>query len=237
MKKVLSMSLAALLMLAALFVGCQNLDVQNQNNPDEARALATPGDIESLIKGSFLGFFDASWSSEPSMGLAVISDAYTCGWGNFGMGYLSQEPRVEFTNESSFRRANITENPWFNLYGAISAATDGIRNISDGTVSLGEDDPRALAFAKFVQGLSHGWLSLYFDQAFIFDENVDLTTDVLELRPYTEVNAAAIAMLEDAIALIQCQLFHSTCRLDQAESVHQRRVDSNRALLYRPLYG
>ena len=58
MKKVLSMSLAALLMLAVLFVGCQNLDVQNQNNPDEARALSTPGDIESLIKGSFLGFFD-----------------------------------------------------------------------------------------------------------------------------------------------------------------------------------
>jgi hypothetical protein len=62
------------------------------------------------------------------------------------------------------------------------------------------EDKRALAFAKFVQGLSHGWLSLYFDQAFIFDENVDLLNEVLELKPYTEVNAAAIAMLEDAIA-------------------------------------
>ena len=201
MKKVLSMSLAAALMLAALFIGCQNLDVQNQNQPDEARALATPGDIESLIKSSFLGWFDGHMDAEPAMGLAVISDGYSCGWGNFGMGFLGQEPRVEFNNTSAFSRANITEAPWFNLYSAISSATDGIRNIGSGVVTLGAaDDKRALAFAKFVQGLSHGWLSLYFDQAFIFDENVDLTTTTLELKPYTEVNAAAIAMLEDAIA-------------------------------------
>ena len=210
MKKVLSMSLAAALMLAALFIGCQNLDVQNQNQPDEARALATPSDIESLIKSSFLGWFDGHMDAEPSMGLAVMSDAYTCGWGNFGMSVLSQEPRTEFTNTSSYGRANITENPWFNLYSAISSATDGIRNISDGTVTLGAaDDKRALAFAKFVQGLSHGWLSLYFDQAFIFDENVDLNTfnPQDELKPYTEVNAAAIAMLEDAITQFNATAF------------------------------
>lgn len=200
MKKVLLTSLAAALMLAALFIGCQSLDVQNQNQPDEARALATPSDIESLVKSSFLGWFDGHMDAQPSMGLAVISDAYTCGWGNFGMSTLSQEPRVEFNNTSSFRRAGITEDPWFNIYSAISSATDGIRNIGGGAVTLGEaGDKRALAFAKFVQGLSHGWISLYFDQAFVFDENVDLLTDVLVLQPYTEVNAAAIAMLEDAI--------------------------------------
>ena len=33
--------------------GCLDFDVENLNAPDEARALATPSDVESLIKGSF----------------------------------------------------------------------------------------------------------------------------------------------------------------------------------------
>ena len=203
MNRILVKGLAATIMLFVLVVGCQNLNVQNQNQPDEARALATPGDIESLVKGSFLTWWDGVQDAVPSMGLGVMSDAYSCGWGNFSMGYLAQEPRVEFDNTSSFGGAGVTENPWFELYGAVSAATDGIRNISSGTVDLGTDtdNKRALAFAKFVQGLCHGWLSLYFDQGFIFDETVDLAvTPFLDLVPYTDVNAAAIAMLEDAIA-------------------------------------
>ena len=102
MIKTLSKSLAGLLFLTALLLGCQNLDVQNQNQPDEARALATPSDIESLIQGSFLQWYDALQSSQPNMSMGVMSDAYTCSWGNFGMSFLSQEPRVEFTNESRF---------------------------------------------------------------------------------------------------------------------------------------
>ena len=50
MKKLITNSLAVVMIVAAAFYGCQDLDVQNTNNPDEARALATPGDIESLIQ-------------------------------------------------------------------------------------------------------------------------------------------------------------------------------------------
>ena len=37
--------------------GCLDFDVENKNAPDEARALATPSDVESLIKGSFLQYY------------------------------------------------------------------------------------------------------------------------------------------------------------------------------------
>ncbi|MCG8606214.1 hypothetical protein MJD09_14665 [bacterium] len=207
MKKIITMSLVAALTLALLVLGCQNLDVQNLNQPDEARALATPSDIESLIKGSFLQWYDTIQSSTPNMSLGVMSDAYTCSWGNFGMGFLSQEPRVEFTNSSTFGRASIAESPWFGNYAAISSTADGIRNIQNGTVDLGPDNARALAFAKFVQGLAHSWLANNFDQGFILDENVDLATDVLELQPYTAVHQAGIGMLEDAISQFNAASF------------------------------
>ncbi len=85
MKKIISNSLNILLVAAIGLFGCQDLDVINTNQPDEARALATPSDIESLIAGSFLSWHDAIEDGDPAMGLAVMSDAYTCSWGNYGM--------------------------------------------------------------------------------------------------------------------------------------------------------
>ena len=169
MKKILSKSPAAIAVLVALLFGCQNLDVQNENNPDEARALATPSDIESLIQGSFLSWYDAVQSSVPSMTLGVLSDTYTCSWCNFGMQPLSNEPRTEYVNETSYAW-NVVDAAWFANYGAISAASDGIRNIEADVVDLGQDNARALAFGKLVQGLAHSYLSLLYDQGFILDD-------------------------------------------------------------------
>ena len=201
MKKLILTTLTALLMFAVWLVGCQSLDVQNFNDPDEARALATPDDIEALIAGSFLSWFDGIQSSTPNMSLAMPADVYTCGWGNFGMGVLSEEPRVEFINTVTGPTRGVVQSPWFDLYGAISAASDGIRNIEAGNVTLGENNERAIGFAKMVQGLAHGWLALMYDKGFILDEDVDLNTTELELQPYTEVMAAAIAQLEEAITI------------------------------------
>ncbi len=207
MKKLILTTLTALLMFAVWFVGCQSLDVQNFNDPDESRALATPSDIEALISGSFLSWFDGIQSSTPNMSLAMPADVYTCGWGNFGMGELSEEPRQILTNTTTSNFSSFLEEPWFDSYGAISAASDGIRNIESGTVTLGDDNIRAIGFAKMVQGLAHGWLALMYDQGFILEEDVDLNTTELELQPYTTVMAAAIAMLEEAITIFNTNDF------------------------------
>ncbi|MFQ5823244.1 MAG: hypothetical protein ACE5JB_04235 [bacterium] len=120
---------------------------------------------------------------------------------------LSSEPRVRFENTVSYSNKSVIENPWFGCYSAISAVNDGIRNIESGKVDLGDDNERALAFAKFVQGLAHGFLAVMFDKAFIFDETVDLATDVLELQPYTEVMSAAIQQLSKAIEISDANSF------------------------------
>ena len=49
-KKMTSLALVAVLALS----GCADLDVSNTNAPDQSRALAKPEDVESLIKSTFL---------------------------------------------------------------------------------------------------------------------------------------------------------------------------------------
>jgi hypothetical protein len=55
--------------------------------------------------------------------------------------------------------------------------------------------------------MAHGWLSLMFDSAFIFDETVDLETDQLTLQPYPAVWAAARGYFDEAISLANANSF------------------------------
>ena len=52
-KKIMSLAMVVVLSLN----GCADLDVTNTNAPDQARALASPEDVESLIKSTFLSFW------------------------------------------------------------------------------------------------------------------------------------------------------------------------------------
>ena len=52
---------------------------------------------------------------------------------------------------------------------------------------------RTKAVGKFIQGISHGYLGLYFDKAFVVDERLNLDTiTVPTFRPYPEVIDEAI---------------------------------------------
>jgi hypothetical protein len=197
------------LVAALLMLSCQDLEVTNQNAPDEERSLATPENVEALISGSFLSWWAATHYSAPSQALVTTADALTCSWGNFGMQDMSSEPRAAFRNFLTYVYREVVNTPWFGLYGAISSASDGIKAVNGGIQigANGANNPRALAFAKFVQGISHGYVASFFDKGYILDETVDVNKDVLELKPYTEVMAAAIKQLEEAIALCQANNF------------------------------
>lgn len=202
--------------LALAIVGCEDLtelNVQNNNNPDTERALANAEDVESLIAGSFLSWWSATQKSAPSMATTTMADEGTGSWGNWGMQDLSSEPRVAYNNSSTYRYSSTNNVPWFTLYGALSATYDGITAINNG-LEIGDggaDNNRALAFGKFVQGLSHGFLALLFDQAFIFDETVDFDAlaagGTLDAQPYATVMAAAMTQFSDALALANNNTF------------------------------
>ena len=208
LNRVLTTSLALSMLL---FTACQNedfLNTENKNQPDQARALASPSDVESLVKGSIVSYFEAH-NYGGYEHLIVSADVMSCSWGNAMMKLSSSEPRVELPNTTSYSYAYAIENNWYRMYRAISAANDGLRAI-EGGLEVGDggaDNKRLETFAKLVQGLSHGLLACFYDRAFIFDETIDLNTDILEMKPYTEVMAAAISQLEEAAALADANSF------------------------------
>ena len=194
--------------LALAFFGCEgltNLDVINENNPETQRALESPEDVEALIGGTFLTYWDGTQHSSPFAALSTAFEEGTSSWGNFGMRDYSSEPRVVYNNSSSYGNRGTNNTPWNAMYAALSSTSDGITAINEGLkIGIdGGDNTRALAYAKFVQGLSLGWLALEFDKAIIFDEDVDLAAAAageFEFEPYTAVMTAALVKLDAAIA-------------------------------------
>ncbi len=212
-----STNLASLILLTVLIVlaaGCMDLAVENLNEPDKERALASPADVQALISGSFLTWWSGTQKDiwYPALTLSVMADAHTSSWGNWGMQDLSSEPRTPYNNSVTYPNATVNRETWYSMYRALSSVNDGLAAIGKGLViKEGAVDvtPRARAFAKFVQGLSHGWLALFFDKAFIYDETIDVNTTKLEFKPYGEVMDAAIKMLEECIAISNANTFRT----------------------------
>ena len=164
--------------LALLFgiSGC-DLQVDNPNEPDRARALAGPDDVETLIASSFLKVWEIGhyWTNA-NFSFGHMASRHTATWGNMGMNDLGREPREALPNSPSYRWAYVFEANWGDAYGGISAASDGIRAIESGLEigPGGERNARALAFAAGSQAILSCLLSLWYDQAFIIDETTDL---------------------------------------------------------------
>lgn len=195
-----------MLAAAAMLGGCSeitDLDVENPNNPDAARALTSAEDTEALIGSSFYNWHLAvQKDGEPSWALSVAGGEVTSSWGNWGMQDAGTIPRGPYINNSGYSYSTVNSDPWYRLYGVVSSVNDGLTAI-DGGMKFGDggaDTPRARAWAKFNQGLAYGYLALMFDQAFLVDETVDLTEVTFDevLVDYNEMMTAAIGMLDEA---------------------------------------
>jgi hypothetical protein len=199
--------MAALLVTAA----CADLNVENLNDPDRERALATPGDVETLISGTFRRWWITvtDIGNTPSNAMSVMADQHSSSWGNASMKESSQEPRIwEFNNDPAYGYSYVNEEPWYDSYTVLASVRDGILSI-EGGVDIGDagaDNHRAVAFGKFMQGLAHMNLALLFDEAFILDETTDLTVEQVRV-PYPEVQAAAMGYFQDALDMIAQESF------------------------------
>lgn len=191
--------LAAALLAAA----CQDLAITNPNLPDRGRATQQPAAVESFVSTSFRTWWPVGGHDDyPSWAFSTMAREITSGFADFGQLELSAEPRAGWNNSPVNARASVNEVPWIGLYRTISAVNDALIAIDSGLVIVNADSTaRARAVGKFVQGISHGYLGLYFDQAYIVDEDLALDTVTTEVfHPYPDVIAAAIAQLDEAIA-------------------------------------
>ena len=204
MRKVRPLALL-LIMLAA---GCADLEsVTNLNDPGRDAALGSADAIEALVAGSFETWHDAQYQfTGPSLFLSAASFQYACPWAGVGREIYSRIPRVPIENDpGSFHYAYHAE-PWNVLYSALSATGDGLGALETSPEVASElgtaEHSRLMAFARFVQGVSHGSLALLYDRAIIRDEATDLTSEP-RLVPYDTVLAAALDYLAEAASLAE----------------------------------
>lgn len=189
-------------------VACEDnlLDVPNENDPDYERVYATGSDVENVASGLYNTVFHGEHSAsgvQPM--LATAADHVTCSWGNFGMRDMSWEPRdFAWDNSPTYSNGSYTAYSYDRWYAAITTASNVLRAVTIDSVQIGADgadNNRTLAFAKFTLGLAYGNLALVFDRAHVVDETKAVEPVFESAVPYTEVAAAAVTYLEEALAL------------------------------------
>jgi len=201
-----TLGLAALLLLG--MVGCTELEVTNPNAPDAERALATTGDVESLIAGGFDSWHETLWYNGPTMALSAASFEHTAPWANAGMEFYARIPRVPVANVSGGRDVGNLTFAFERSYRAINAIASGLYSVDAGDVDLGDDALRASAYSKFIQGIAHGTVALLYDSGFVFDETAAClqtatcgATVEAALLGYQDVADAALGYLYEAASL------------------------------------
>mgnify|MGYP005844895939 CR=1 FL=1 len=197
-----------LILIALAFVavgmGCQDLEVENLNNPDRKALLATPSEFPASIEGSYSSVWGATQYSNFQFPISVMSQSLSMSWGNWGAQDLGTIPRQALQNNLTYNNRGVFTAVWNSMFSALGQVNGILKIIAeDGIVvpdGAGNDITQSvIANGKFIQGMAMGYLSLTYDQAYIVDETSDISD--LSFSPYNEVNAAAIQKLEEAAAL------------------------------------
>jgi hypothetical protein len=200
----------SLCITAFAFAGCQELEVTNPNAPDRERATQQPTAAESFVATSFRTWWPVSGHDDyPAWAFATMAGDVTSGFADFGQLEVSAVPRSAWNNSSVNARNDVNEDPWYGLFRTISSVNDALIAIDSGLVIVdAARTARTQAVGKFIQGISHGQLGLYFDKAFIVDEKLALDTITSpQFHPYPEVIQASISQLDAAIAIAKANSF------------------------------
>lgn len=213
-------ALAAALVLAVLSGACADLTVPNPNEPDRERSLGSPGDIETLVGGTFLLWWQVnhglgtSAETRPSAAvgaLAAMAEEVTASGAHYGMQDMGARPILAVINDPGSSWHPYVESTWQEYYKIISATREALIALEDPDFRLGtngEDNARLQTFAKFMQGMAHASLAYIYKEAYVLDETVgEEELDALELRPYDEVMEAGLGYLEQAVALASANPF------------------------------
>jgi len=196
---------AALAICLLPLIAC-DLDVENPNDPDRRRALSNPADVESLIRSQFLQFWgvvqgDITDEGNPGPSFDAAAEVETSNSFNDGTFDQGLMPPIAIINRVGYRWGNWMRDPWLNFNRGLASIRDGLRAVEEQNLRIAEPE-RLQAFAKFMQGLFHGWIALQYDRGFILDETVEEPgSSVDDLRPYDEVMEAARGYLAEARAI------------------------------------
>jgi hypothetical protein len=198
-------------MLALVLAACKDpLAIQNQNNPDRDRVFTNPTDLEQYISALYAvqhqGTIGGSNDGLQTQMMVMSMEGHSA-LANFAMGPRGQIPRNPITNARGSQGSGGNFHDWFREHRAARQAALGIGALDRmGTLGSATRDRRAKAFARLVQGIALGNLSLAYDSASILTENDNPEADaavIVPLSGYRAVNTAALGYLDSAIAIAQ----------------------------------
>lgn len=186
-----------------------SLGVTNTDQPDVARALATPDGIDAVLRGSFSAIFDATHGAAgvaagdltpAAMGIALESYGSV---NNYSMNIRATFPRLAIDNS----RGNNTATENFRDFQTLSArarttanAVAALDKLMSGGGGLGSAsaNARARSFGFFVIGTANAELALMYDSAATATPALK-STDIPPLQDYNAVMTTALTQLDTAI--------------------------------------
>lgn len=196
-RRILSLLAPAVLMFST---ACVDLEVTNPNNPDVDRVLSTPEDVAAVASSAPNSWYLTATWFDPMMMLQVTADALSGNFGNFGMRFNNEQPRIPYNNNSAAGDGTVASTYWNGMYGALGVANDVLDKIdNDSFVLPGTNGTEiGLASALFTQAVVFADLATMFDRAFIVTPDLTAAPDLV---PYTEVRDAALVSWDRLIAL------------------------------------
>ena len=200
----LSRALSGVLVAVVLAACNDPLTVQNINNPDRLRVLASPTDLEELTAGAFRTMHQATLGGSddniPNQA-RVMAFENSSSLANFGLSARGAIPRSFIDNARGNQVGAGNLKDFNGLSRAGRSAADGLNRLSVGLMTLGslKQDARLKAFAWFTLGMSLGRLALVYDSSTIINPYDDLIF-IPPLSGYAEVMVAALNAMDSALA-------------------------------------
>jgi len=194
--------------LVLALAACKDpLAVDNLNDPDRTRVFTNPTDLEVFIAGLWAVQHQATIGGSNDglqTQLAVMSLENTSALANFAMGPRGVIPRNPITNQRGSQGNAGNLHDWFRGHRAARQAALGIAALRNLPLASPQATRRAQMFARFIQGVALGNLSLAYDSASILTEDDNPEADaavVVPLSHYSAVNAAALRYLDSALVM------------------------------------
>mgnify|MGYP002619830909 CR=1 FL=1 len=159
----------------------------------------------SIASSSFLDYWQAIKQYNIGMTADVMADHSTASWGNFAWRDSSEEPRTPWNNMPYYwypGDGNMTLDLWWSVYNLVSKLNDVLYALEEENLQIGPggaDNAKVAATMYLIRGLALGQIGLTFDQAWIAQDNSEI--EDFDLEPWQDVLEAAIADLEEAIAI------------------------------------
>jgi hypothetical protein len=195
-------SLPTSALFLALLSGCADLTVPNENEPDLARALSTPADVEAHLEPAFRATWNASqWYDGIALSVSGMSWEHANSWGCCALWQMSWYPRSAWKNDVREPYYDHLAYAWASPYEGAMRAAEGLQALEQGGPEFADEagNARLRAYAHFALGNALGLIASTFDHGMIPDTEVPAAE--MELRPYPEVMNAALSHFREVIRI------------------------------------